>query len=141
MPTEPSELAHPVRLDRITRSRSAGTLRPGDGVRAALAARFGLVSVDAFAAELTVRRRPESGWIEVAGSLTAELVQTCVVTTEPVPAVVRADVMELFDDSADSTADEVDLDTMAETPEPVSGDRSEEHTYELQSLMRISYAV
>src|SRR3546814_5987921 len=31
--------------------------------------------------------------------------------------------------------------TMSTTPAPVSGRRSEEHTSELQSLMRISYAV
>src|SRR3546814_20718960 len=89
MTTEPSELAHPVRLDRITRRRSAVTLRPGDGVRAALAARFGLVSVDAFAAALTVRRRPESGWNEVEGSLTAAWVQTCVVKIGPAAGRTR----------------------------------------------------
>src|SRR3546814_12970281 len=110
MTTEPSELAHPVRLDRITRSRSAVTLRPGDGVRAALAARFGLVSVDAFAAELTVRMRPQSGWRHVAGWMTAELVQTCFVRTTPATAVLRADGSDLIDDSTDPTVARDDRD-------------------------------
>jgi len=121
MTAEEPELSHPVRLDRVTGAPLTVSLRPDAAARAALAQRFELVAVHSFAAELTVRRRPESGWIEVSGPLTAEVVQTCVATMEPVPAAVRADVHELFDDSGELDGVEVDLDPMAEAPEPVSG--------------------
>lgn len=120
-PEEP-ELSHPVRLDRVTGAPLTVALRPDAAARGALAKRFDLVAVHGFVADLTVRRRPESGWIEVSGPLTAEVVQNCVVTMEPVPASVRAEVLELFDDSGELESAEVDLDPMAEAPEPVSGD-------------------
>jgi uncharacterized metal-binding protein YceD (DUF177 family) len=116
------ELSHPVRLDRVGGAALTVSLRPDAAARAALAERFALLAVDAFTAELTVRRRPEGGWIEVAGLVTAAVVQTCVVTMEPVAATVEAEVVELFDDSGEIDAAEIDLDPMAETPEPVSGD-------------------
>lgn len=116
------ELSHPVRLDRVTGMPMTVSLRPDAGVRAALAERFGLEEIGSFAADLTVRRRPEGGWIEVAGSVVAEVVQTCVVTMEPVPATVEAEVLELFDDSGDVDPAEIDLDPLAEAPEPVAGD-------------------
>lgn len=121
--TQPApELSHLVRLDRVTAAPMTVTLRPDARTRAALAERFGLVAVDSFAAELTVRRRPGAGWVEVAGPVSAEVVQTCVVSMEPVKASVHAEVLELFDDSGEGEGAELDLDPAADWPEPVSGD-------------------
>ncbi len=117
-----SELAHPVRLDRIGSAAMTIVIEPGHDTRRALALRFGLEEVRSLRSELSVRRRPETGWIEVAGSLVADVVQTCVATTEPVPAQVRTDILELFDDSPDATDGEILLDPTADTPEPVEGD-------------------
>lgn len=121
--TEPTpELSHPVRLDRITIAGLDARLAPVATVRAALARRFDLVALDAFVAELSVQRRSGTGWIEVTGTVTAEVVQSCVVTTEPVRASVTAEIMELFDDSGSVDPAEIDLDPMADTPEPIVGD-------------------
>lgn len=121
--TQPTpELSHRVRLDRVTTAPMTVTLRPDARTRAALAERFGLVAIDDFIAELTVRRRPGAGWIEVAGPVSAEVVQTCVVSMEPVQASVQAEVLELFDDSGEGDGTELDLDPTADWPEPVSGD-------------------
>lgn len=117
-----SELSHPIRLDRIGGASIKVSLRPESTVRSALAERFGLQSIDAFGVEFTVRRLRASGWIEVSGSVSATVVQTCIVTTDPVPATVKAEVMELFDDSGAVSPDEVDLDPLADTPEPIDGD-------------------
>ena len=116
------ELSHPVRVEGIGGAAITVSLRPDPRVRAALAVRFDLISVDAFEAALTVRRRRDGGWIEVTGSLSASVTQRCVVTTDPVPARVTAEIEELFDDSGETRADEVDLDFTADTPEPVDGD-------------------
>lgn len=116
------ELSHPVRLDRLGAAPMTVVLEPDQGVRAALAERFELQEIGALRAELSVHRRPESGWIELSGSVTADVVQTCVVTTEPVEAQVETEILELFDDSGEVAVDEVVVDPMADAPEPISGD-------------------
>lgn len=118
----PPELSHPVRIDGIGGAAITVSLRPDQAVRAALAARFDLLSVDTFEAALMVRRRRQGGWIEVSGTLTASVTQSCVVTTDPVPASVTAEIEELFDDSGETRAEEIDLDFTSDTPEPVDGD-------------------
>ncbi len=122
MTAEGAELSHRVRLDKIGASPMRVAIAADGDARAGLAERFGLIALGALRAELTVRRRPDSGWIEVAGTLAADVVQACVVTTDPVPASVCAEIVELFDDSGEIGGDEVVLDPMADTPEPVSGD-------------------
>ncbi|MEQ8397214.1 DUF177 domain-containing protein [Thalassobaculum sp.] len=116
-----SELAHPIQLERIGAASIKVSLAPDSTVRSALADRFDLLSLDALAAELTVRRQRATGWIEVSGTVSGRVVQSCVATNDPVPATVSADVLELFDDSGEIGPDEVDLDPMADTPEPIAG--------------------
>ncbi len=115
-----SEFAHPVRVDRLGPTPVVVVLEPDKGIRSALAERFDLVDLPHLRAELTLRRQPETGWIEVSGTVAADVVQTCVVTTDPVPASVQADVLELFDDSAGQDDEEVVLDPMADSPEPLA---------------------
>jgi uncharacterized metal-binding protein YceD (DUF177 family) len=122
MTPEP-ELSHAVRFDRIGTGVVTVTLAPNANTRARIAGRFELLSLDRFNAELTVRRRRDSGWIEVSGSVSAAVVQACVVTTDPVAAEVEAVIHELFDDSGAVDPDEIDIDPLADTPEPVLGDR------------------
>lgn len=122
MNAAPCELSHPIRLERLGTAASTVTLQPDRETRAALAERFDLQAIPALRAELTVRRRARNGWIEVAGRLTAEVVQTCVVTTDPVAATVTAELLELFDDSGELADDEVVLDPLADTPEPIQDD-------------------
>lgn len=120
-PVEP-ELSMPIRLDRLGATPMTVNLTPDSAVRAALAKRFDLRSLDAFTAELSIHRQGGTGWIEVAGTIEATVVQTCVVTGEPVAATVSAGMHELFDDSGEIDPAEIDLDPMAETPEPIVGD-------------------
>jgi len=117
-----SEFAHPVRVDRLGATPVDVVLEPDRAVRSALAERFDLVELPHLRAELTLRRRPETGWIEVSGNIAADVVQTCVVTTDPVPGSVRAELLELFDDSAGSDDEEVILDPMTDAPEPLAGE-------------------
>lgn len=116
------ELSRALRLDRLGAAPTTVVIEADEAARAALARRFDLQSVDSLRAELAVRRRAESGWIEVSGGLTAVVVQTCVVTTDPVSATVGAELVELFDDSGEIAADEIVLDPLADVPEPISGE-------------------
>lgn len=58
-------------------------LEANEQERAALAQRFGIPAIHAFTAELELREE-KSGGIRVRGRLRAEVVQSCVVTLEPV---------------------------------------------------------
>lgn len=63
--------------------------------RAALADAHGLQSVDEFRADLLVERWGRDG-VKVTGALHARIVQSCVVTLEPVPAELKSAVEAVF---------------------------------------------
>lgn len=115
-------LMEPILLARIGQQSQTVVLEADETVRRALAERFGLVDLPAFSARASVRRRRDTGWIELKGSLKASVVQECVVTLEPVAGEIEAEIDELFDDRHEIDGVEVDLDPVAEEPEPLDGD-------------------
>ncbi|MDF1790654.1 MAG: DUF177 domain-containing protein [Thalassobaculaceae bacterium] len=117
-----SMLVAPIPVARIGQQRKAITFEADATARSALAQRFGLIELPSFSAEATLRRRRDTGWIELKGTLQARVVQECVVTLEPVIGEVEAVIDELFDDSRDTDGTEVDLDPIAEDPEPLESD-------------------
>jgi len=111
------EFSRPIAADRIGRDGYQVTIEAGPAERAALTARFGLVSVDALTARCRLRQ-VAGGMIELTASFEATVTQLCVVTLEPFPARVAdeftqryaldpqrlrklADESELFDPDAD----------------------------------------
>jgi len=119
---DPASLVEPVALARIGTQTQKIVIEADADARAALAERFGLLELPAFRAEATLRRRRDTGWIELKGSLRAEVVQECVATLEPVAGPVAAEIDELFDDSRAAEGVEVDIDPVAEDPEPLDGE-------------------
>lgn len=118
-PAETIEFSRPIEADRIGVTPSQFTLDANAGERAALADRFGLVSLDRFHATFTLRRLRKD-LIRVKGHISATLVQACVVTLEPVPAEIAEDVELDFSENADDLAAELDLDAeAADGPEPL----------------------
>jgi uncharacterized metal-binding protein YceD (DUF177 family) len=63
---------------------------------AALAKRFGLIAVEELAAEMTLLRLSEGKILRIEGKLTAEVVQTCVVSLQGVAARIEADFDTCF---------------------------------------------
>jgi uncharacterized metal-binding protein YceD (DUF177 family) len=115
--TPAPESSRPVAADRIGRDGYQVTIEAGPAERAALTARFGLVSLDALTARCRLRQ-VAGGMIELTASFEAAVTQTCVVTLEPFPARVAdeftqryaldpqrlrkpVDEAELFDPDAD----------------------------------------
>jgi uncharacterized metal-binding protein YceD (DUF177 family) len=90
-----------------------------DEARAALAARFGLESIDRLEGALSVVRAGAGA--RASGRLVAEVVQSCVVSGEPVPAHVE-EALELTFEPIVETGDEVELDPHALDVMPVEGD-------------------
>ena len=88
----------------------------------ALAKRFGLVELRILSANLMAERVSDSLLIQVTGSFHADVVQRCVITLEPLVAIVDAYVDELYGPNMgnseinDTTVDE------ATPPEPFDGD-------------------
>ncbi len=111
------EFSRPVAADRIGRDDYKVAIEAGPAERAALAARFGLVSLEALTARCRLRQ-VAGGMIELKASFEADVTQLCVVTLEPFPARVAdeftqryaldplrfrklADEHEMFDPEAD----------------------------------------
>lgn len=94
-PDVQAEFSRPVSAETIGQRDRLHEIEATEGERAALARRFGLVAVEAFRA--TVRlRRVSKGLIEAKGSFLADVVQTCVVTLEAVPARLAEEFTVLY---------------------------------------------
>jgi uncharacterized metal-binding protein YceD (DUF177 family) len=86
--SDSQEFSRFVEADSVGTHRMERKIAANPEERAALARRFGLVSVDRLEADL-VLRRAGAGVIHVTGSLSADVVQSCVVTLAPVEARVE----------------------------------------------------
>ncbi|MPY69366.1 MAG: DUF177 domain-containing protein [Alphaproteobacteria bacterium] len=95
-------------------------LEAGPKERAALASRFGLVSIEAFTAEMELERVPGGDFLRLKGRLRADVVQSCVVTLEPVRAAVDETVDILY--AADPGGAEAFEDDMTRDVELLEGD-------------------
>jgi uncharacterized metal-binding protein YceD (DUF177 family) len=88
--------------------------------RAALARRFKLVSLDRLTASGTLS--PVSRTLfRVTGSFEAEVVQSCVVTLDPVPARLVESFSALFGEGGPGMAALVDAGEEEDEPEPIEG--------------------
>ncbi|WP_242152140.1 YceD family protein [Sphingomonas sp. BAUL-RG-20F-R05-02] len=88
------EFSRPERIDTIGAGERSVTITADAAERAALAARFGLVSIVRLDATLAVRQ--EAAGIAVRGRVGADVVQACTVTDEPIPVTVDEPVALLF---------------------------------------------
>ena len=117
----PPEFSRPVDITRLHKPE-LHEIEASETERRALAERFGVTEIGRLGARLTVRPVAGGPLIRVSGTFEAEVEQPCVVTLEPVRAVV-ADELEIEFGPSDSQpsgdlegVDEVDL------PEPLEGD-------------------
>jgi len=105
------EFSRPFRLDELGTAPRNVAIEADEAERAALAKRFGLISVDSLSAKADLTR--EGDIVLATGSLAAEVMQACVASGDPVPATVREGFALRFvparADQADQNADEVEL--------------------------------
>ncbi|MBB4152287.1 uncharacterized metal-binding protein YceD (DUF177 family) [Sphingomonas jinjuensis] len=101
------EFSRVERLDTIGEREHAVEIAATADERAGLAARFGLLSVNALEGRFTVRR--EAAGITVRGRVTADVVQACSVTGEPLPAKLDEPVALLFVEAFGEGDEEVEL--------------------------------
>lgn len=99
-----AEFSRPVRIDTLTPAPRAMAIEADADERAALARRFGLQEIGVLKAELSLVRNGEA--VTATGELSAEVVQSCVATGEPVPARVEEPFALLFRPQPETNPDE-----------------------------------
>jgi uncharacterized metal-binding protein YceD (DUF177 family) len=110
------EFSHAVPLSEIGGKAVHVKLAAGEAQRAALAKRFGLLSLDAFTADVAVLHEGDA--ILADGRFAATLVQACVATGAPVPAqldeafTVRFVPENSYSPDAEIELEEGDCDTL-----------------------------
>lgn len=123
-PDGTAEFSRRLRLDRLASGAVEETLSATEEECAALAARFRIPAVNRLEGRLRVRRPSSRGPIvRIEGELSAEVVQTCVVTLEPVTQRVAESFVHLFTEAAGPPQREVVVPVGEEedTPEPLEG--------------------
>jgi len=95
MPRETPEFSRPVTLARIGPEGRQEVLEASAEERAALARRFGILSIESLRADLVLRPEPD-GAVRADGRLEAAVTQSCVVTLEPVAQRVEEPVALRF---------------------------------------------
>ena len=106
------ELHRPLPAARVTEAGQVFPVEATAAECAALAARMGLVALRALSCSFRLRRlaggaEGRAGLvIEAHGRLRAEVVQTCVISLDPFPAVVEEDFTVRFVPSGDCPADD-----------------------------------
>lgn len=118
------ELSRPLALDRVPPAGTSLRLEASAEECRALAVRFELQRIDRLGGEIRVQPVDADRTFLVTGRVEADVVQTCVVTQEPVAERVEADFDRLFSREVPAEAEgEVEIDPEAELPEPITGNR------------------
>ncbi len=118
------ELSRPLSVDQIDDEGITMTVEADAEERAALAARFRIPAVASLKAEVVIRAHAGGRLYLARGSLTADVVQSCVVSLEPVPAKVEERFAATFH-AADAAVPEelaetgLNADPDWDDPEPV----------------------
>ena len=106
------EFSRPVDADTISESPRAVQIEADEAERRRLAGRFGLKAIERLSADVRLARR--AGVVHAEGRVDADVVQSCVVTDEPLPAHVEAPFHVRFVPDAYSASPEEEMELSAE---------------------------
>ena len=84
------EFFRPLRMAELSGEPTLRRIEADAGERAALAKRFGLVSLDSLIATVSLDTQSEHGMVRVHVEFSAEIVQTCIVTLERLSNPLKA---------------------------------------------------
>jgi uncharacterized metal-binding protein YceD (DUF177 family) len=94
----PNEFARPIDLGRIGEVETLHDISATAEERSALAARFQLLGIDRLEARVRVRRTRGKLRVRLTGRFTADVIQGCVVTGDPVPGHIEKDFTVIYGD-------------------------------------------
>lgn len=115
------EFSRPVAVEALQDDGVALSVEADASERAKLAERFGLIGIDSLAGDARVTPEPSGDLFRLEGTFKADVLQTCVVTLEPLPAHLEDSFVRLYSTAArpePSVEEHLDLDA-EEPPEPV----------------------
>jgi uncharacterized metal-binding protein YceD (DUF177 family) len=120
MTSPTSEFSRPVLLQRLGTGAFRQRIVATEAERAALAERFGLLSLDRLCADVDLTRRGGE-MVLLRAAFEAEFVQECVVTLDPVPGTMAEEFGVLYGPLA---LEEAAMGTLGDTIafEPLEGD-------------------
>lgn len=101
------EFSRAFRIDTLGEAPRIVSIEAGEGERAALARRFGLVAIRRLEAEAEISRTGET--VRANGRLRARVTQSCVATGDPLDAAVDEPFALRFVTEDQDIADEVEL--------------------------------
>jgi len=90
------EFSRVISVDRLDQGEVVEAISANERERLALAARFGLIAIDGLSARVTLRRVGPGPVVRVEGRFSSEVVQSCVVSLEPVRNRVEEDFVLLY---------------------------------------------
>jgi uncharacterized metal-binding protein YceD (DUF177 family) len=122
------EFSRKISADSVRRAPLTETIEANEQERKALAERFELESIGRLTATIRLRATRGGSMIRVSGRLEADVVQTCIITLDPVPAQVEDEFEALFapESLIEDPGEEIDFDPTlsdAEIPEPMQNNR------------------
>jgi uncharacterized metal-binding protein YceD (DUF177 family) len=121
----PLEFSRPFAIEDIESKGGSVKLAADAEERQRLADRFGLVSLDRLVAHLEVTRGASGIPIRVRGRLQASVVQSCVVSLEPVASEIDEPVEAEYGPAPAEGPEEVIQLDQPDPPEPLEGDSLE----------------
>lgn len=101
------EFSRPVRIDTLGEGERRIDIEADQSERAALAERFGLLALEALAAEAVLHRKGDV--IHAEGRVKAAATQACVASGAPVPAVIDEPFSLRFVPEAGDAGEEIEL--------------------------------
>jgi len=124
----PPEFSRIVRADSVQRDEVVEVIEADADERRALAERFELEAIDRLKATVRLKRARGGEMVRAVGELEAEVVQTCVVTLEPVRNTVKDSFEALFapESLIPEVEDEMEFDASIldeDFPEPMPNGR------------------
>lgn len=109
------EFSNVVAADELEKGPVTRRLHANDAERAALAGRFDLVSIGSLSAEVTLRRLPASPLVRVEGRLTADVMQRCILSQEPVADRIDTHFSEVFSPAGYQPRDDIEEDEIIDS--------------------------
>lgn len=117
--TPQPELSRPFAVDRLGATGAEERIVASPAERAAVAKRLDLVALDRLEAQLSLRLAAGATLLKVTGRIEADVVQSCVVTLEPVPATLSLPVDITFALTRADPAEEAEESVDPDAPEPL----------------------
>ncbi len=94
------EFSRPLTVDTTQAVDATHHIQANDAERAALAERFGIEALDSLAAEVRLSCARGGALVRLSTDFTADVVQACVVSLQPVASRIEASFERLYDPSA-----------------------------------------